>query len=493
MKKLLFAFAICVALSASAQERYLDEYLDVNVTEDVTYGWNWSVHFNPDAIDTLKMDIYEPEEDTNVEQRPVIIFNPAGSYLQPLLTAPYGSRKDPYIQEMCTRFAQRGWVAIAINYRYGWNPIASTQTDRARSIMQAVYRATLDNRMCVRYLRKTVSEGNIYNIDTERIAIGGDNSGAYNAISAAYLNDHAELNLFKFLDDQGNSFIDVNQLGDLDGSGGDPNQNIFLYPEYSDDFDLVLNLGGAVADTSWIDAGEPPIINFHGVQDAGTPYETDVVIVSLTGQPVVEVSGALDIAKQADRTGVNNVFLETNLNDELSQIGRSRTEGIEGIFPFPDKGFAPYAYYVCDVSGAVHCDETSLYCGYKNSLVSNECNNETVCKPYIDTIMNYFAPRAMVALKLQGYEQFLNVGIEENAPTTFIVSPNPAFDRIKIVADKPVKAYTIYDIAGKQVIRREVPANTELYIPRETLEAGMYVLEIEDTAAQKSVKKIFFQ
>jgi len=148
MKKILHCgliFAIClITLHSSAQHRYLDEvFTDVTVTSDVKYGENYTVLYGPPPLvmDTLRMDVYMPEGDTE-DMRPLIILTHAGSFLpKHVNTLPFGNKNDSSLVEMCTQFAKRGWVAVAMNYRLGWNALAPTQEEKAASIMNAVYKS----------------------------------------------------------------------------------------------------------------------------------------------------------------------------------------------------------------------------------------------------------------------------------------------------------------------------------------------------------------
>ena len=46
--------------------------------------------------------------------------------------------------EQCKRFAQKGYVAVAINYRLGWNPISEDENVRRSTLIQAAYRGLQD-------------------------------------------------------------------------------------------------------------------------------------------------------------------------------------------------------------------------------------------------------------------------------------------------------------------------------------------------------------
>ncbi len=144
-KKILsfyFVIIICLfSLHSSAQNRYLEEvFTDVTVTSDVKYGENFSVISGAPVLEDLLMDVYMPEGDTE-DMRHLIILAHEGNYLpKGLNTPPFGTRKDSCLVEMCTQFAKRGWVAVSMSYRLGWNPLAPTQEGRSGTFMNAIYR-----------------------------------------------------------------------------------------------------------------------------------------------------------------------------------------------------------------------------------------------------------------------------------------------------------------------------------------------------------------
>src|ERR1035437_10377901 len=128
MKKiLLLASMFCTAASFSllnAQQRYLDDvFTGVTVTSDIVYATNITVITGTPAAGSLKMDVYEPTGDT-ASARPLILVFHTGSFLPAVMNGqPTGSKKDSAIVEMCTRFAKKGYVAAAVDYRQGWNPL----------------------------------------------------------------------------------------------------------------------------------------------------------------------------------------------------------------------------------------------------------------------------------------------------------------------------------------------------------------------------------
>jgi len=156
-KNYFFASAIALGLSlgAQAQDRYLDEvFTDVAVTQNVVYGQNKTVITGAPMDQPLIMDVYEPTGDT-ATARPLFLYIHTGNFLPKIINQTLvGSLRDSASVEICTRMAKLGYVVASIDYRTGWNPLASTQTQRTKLLLQAVYRAVQDGRTAVRYFRK---------------------------------------------------------------------------------------------------------------------------------------------------------------------------------------------------------------------------------------------------------------------------------------------------------------------------------------------------
>ena len=144
LQSILAIGLISLGFTASAQTRYLDDvFTAVTVTSEVTYGTNTSVlpmlQGLPPGPASLKCDIYEPTGDTETN-RPVIILVHTGSFLPAVLNGqPTGSKTDLSIVEQCTRWAKKGYVAVAMDNRLGWNPTSSDQNVRTSSLLQAAY------------------------------------------------------------------------------------------------------------------------------------------------------------------------------------------------------------------------------------------------------------------------------------------------------------------------------------------------------------------
>ena len=196
---------LSLGLSLSAQNRYLDDVFSaVTVTSDVDFATNISIlpmlQGLPPGPATLKCDIYEPTGDTETN-RPVIILVHTGSFLPPVLNGQAtGSKSDLSIVEQCTRWAKKGYVAVAMENRLGWDPESSDQNVRTSTLLQAAYRGIQDAKAMVRYMRMTEATGNPYGIDESKIVLGGQGTGAYVSLGYATLDTVTELYLPKFLD-----------------------------------------------------------------------------------------------------------------------------------------------------------------------------------------------------------------------------------------------------------------------------------------------------
>ena len=303
-----FLLLFC-ALQLNAQ-RYLAPVFDeVTVTTYQTYGVNATVllvSIAGEALpESLKFDLYEPAGDT-IAERPLVVMFHTGNFLPiQLNNTTQGSRTDSSVVEMATRLAKMGYVVAMVDYRLGWNPTAETQPERALGLIQAAYRGIQDGRTAFRYFRKTYAEdGNPWRIDPERITAWGVGTGGYITLGLAYFDKFSEVVTTQF--PQGKFLTDLD--GDpntlepmvIEGINGDvegtsvgimsdpplppfPAGDTLCYPnwvDYSSDFNLCVNVGGALGDLSWMEAG-----------DIGLPISPFSVqkIASLTGLPPMPV------------------------------------------------------------------------------------------------------------------------------------------------------------------------------------------------------------
>ena len=484
----MFCFCL-IAFHSSAQQRYLDEvFTDVIVESDVKYAENYTVITGAPVMEDLLMDVYMPDGDTE-DMRPLIILAHAGSYLpKGLNTLPFGIRKDSSLVEMCTQFAKRGWVAVSMSYRLGWNPLAPNQEGKANTIMNAVYRSAQDARTCVRFFQDDAANANVYKVDTMKITVGGSNSGGYTALAAGYLDKVEEINLFKFQDTEGNSFINQAVTGGFYGEGGMTGVNNYSNPGHSSEIQMVLNLGGAIGDTIWMEQGDIPVVAFHGVADVTTPFKTAIVIVLATGDPIVEVSGAHDFERYANTLGLNQEFIDAGFDDTYTLVAQSRSP-FEGLFPFPGlaDGLEPWAWYD---SADVNIDnETAGATGFGSK--ANPYASKEKALAFIDTIMGYFCPRAAVALDLKTWP----VGIESTGTSEILhIYPNPVTESVFIESSSrdPILGLELYNMIG-QLVRSDPTINAVRYrFERDDIPSGFYLMNVK-LKNREVTRKIMFK
>jgi len=488
-KKLLSLAAalLCMgSMSVLAQTRYIDKlFPNVSVQADITYGQNYQVLTGAPVLIPLQMDVYTPTGD-NQTNRPLVIYLHTGSFLPPIVNgSTTGSRKDSATAEMCREFARRGYVAASVSYRLGWNPQGSQEV-RTGTILNAVYRSMQDAKTAIRFFRKEAAiNGNPYGIDTTKVIIVGQGTGGYAGLAAAYLDKTAELNLLKFIDPTTNaSYVNQAIVGDLDGFGGavgvvnNPN-----WAGYSSDFNMVINVGGAIGDTSWMEVGDVPTIAFQSVTDPFAPYNNGVVLVPGTTFQVLDVSGSGAFTKTALRLGLQTSMLNPTLSDAISAKALQLSGGVDGLYPLYIAPFTPQAgpwewwdstiikQIVINPGG--FSGETA----HRNSMLTNPNMSKTKGMSYIDTIQRYIAPRIVNVLGLPGNTSSIN---KIAKAVEMVVYPNPSEGdfSIRTENDNLIKSVKVYDVIGREVRNISAVNESNLTITRDGMNAGMYFVKV---------------
>ncbi|MFN8293770.1 MAG: T9SS type A sorting domain-containing protein [Chitinophagales bacterium] len=481
MKKQLTLFALlaCFLGSATAQRYLTPQFANVKVTKDVVYGSNLTYSSIFTLAEDLTMDVYEPDGDT-VAERPVIILGHAGSYLT---LYQWGVKEQYSVVEMCNRFAKLGYVAVSIKYRVGWEAGSSDAETREKTIINAVYRAMQDFKTCVRYFKKNANEGgNQWKINPCKIFIGGTNSGGYSALAVANLNKQSELMGVKFLDSQGNPYINQSKTGDFDGFGGTENLN--NHAGYNSLPAAVLALGAATGDTTWVEQGELPTVALHGMNETTTPYNTAIVITG-SGSAIIVVSGPGDFMPRVERLGNNDVFKNASLQQgPANKNGAGQfTQPVEGLYPFYGEKFEPWSWY--DSNQPV------------GDPALNPNASETKAKKYIDTIMAYTAPRFKAIIDNNTPCQILSsVKAVDTKAVSFTLLPNPAAATLTVIASETnanIATVTLFDFSGKVVLKHHNESGYYAAINTENLANGMYMVETITASGAKDVRKLVIQ
>ncbi len=507
MKKsglLFILFTLLTGLALQAQEtRFLDMVFaknEIKVTKNITYATNITVLTGAPAPEQLRMDVYEPIEDSP-NARPLVLVFHTGSFLPPLFNGgATGSRGDSAVVEVCTRLARMGYVTAAVSNRLGWNPVSTDENVRRGTLLNAAYRGVQDARACVRYFRKDVAENNnAFNIDADKITAFGLGTGGYITHGAGYLGrDNEEIgSLDKFIN---SSTLIPYVVPQINGNvfGTDTAAiNLPNHASYDSDIALVVNCGGAMGDISWMEGkeGEPPVMAFHVVSDPFAPYADGAVIVPTTREFVVNVSGSYSVVKKANDEGLNDVFdAVNNGTDPLTLKVKA-----ENLYPFLRPGFqaGPWDWYDLNtlrliVAGTNAALGTTFNADtiHRNSLLTNPQMSPASGKAVIDTMIAFFAPRAYAALELEG---FSGVPILSQADVQLTMAPNPASESVmfKTAMDKPILDLHVYDMAGRLVQSHANIKRSYYELDRNGLSRGMYVVRLRFESGLMLQKLLF--
>lgn len=513
---------LAFSFNGYSQQRYLTEvYSNVTVTSNVIYGNNISVLSGTPTPADITMDVYEATGDT-ATARPLVLVLHTGSFLPAVYNGqPTGDKTDSAVVEMCMRFAKKGYVAIAPNYRIGWNPISNDQDIRTGTLLQAVYRAIQDAKNCVRYFKNDRATANTFKIDTTKIAVGGLGSGGYIALAYGSLNLPAELTLGKFIDNSANPphpYIIQSVFGNFDGT--DSTQlNLPNYANHSSTVQMIFNVGGAIGDISWINAGEAPVVGLQCTHDANAPYTYGAVIVPSTGNFVVNASGSHDVIAKEDSTYINNnlIFHNSLFTDAYSTQANAINGGLEGLYPFITP--APGANLSCTGASAnAQTEQGAPWDWWDGTVYANASGHPPVngtvlpgsvyaClalrdnpdmsaikgRAYIDTIQGYVTPRMVCALGLPGCTPN-PAGVNEHTSVSELnLFPNPATASLNVVAKgNTIQTIEVVDVAGRIVKQANVNAS-EYTIQRDGLNSGVYFAKVKLAKGNIVTKRIIFE
>lgn len=510
MKKFLLLTMLFGAAMLSAQTRYLNQvFSEVEILSDVVYGQNATVLLFPNIVkQPLVMDVYRPKGDTETA-RPVVIYFHTGNFLP--FQGPDGSvgfngscggtKTDSAAVEICTRLAKMGYVAISAAYRLGWNPLAQSDVDRRFGIINAAYRGIQDVRTVVRFLRRNVAEGNnIFGIDPDKIVVWGQGTGGYLSLNTLALDAYIKIPLAsngKFLYDHDNDPATPPIPMVIEGINGDifgtsvgilpTTGDTLCYPNhvgYSSDISLFVNMGGACADSAWIDPGQKPLISFHVPYDNFAPYAEGIVTVPGTDLQVVEVQGSYLVQKLQDEFGNNASFA----NQYIPDLGGNRDAAYANTpmlagndWSAKYSGLYPLVQPIVSQNPIILPATTAPW-EWSGPVPTNPtCNqNKASALAYIDTIMRFYAPRACFALGLQNCIDAVVSQKEPTASIALTMAPNPALDMAMISAPdgQLIRRIEVFNNMGAQV-RMERNVNAAAFeLRREGLPAGAYYVKV---------------
>ncbi|MEM9820056.1 MAG: T9SS type A sorting domain-containing protein [Bacteroidota bacterium] len=456
-----------------AQERYVSEVFtddEINLVEDINFATNATIFallFDPTVDEfvpePLFMDVYEPDQGIDTEEnRPVVVVMHGGDALPRLVNgACWGDKRDSVTVTTARKLARMGYVAIAPNYRLGWNPLTMAQDAFLDGLVDAGVRAQQDMRACARFLRRNVDEGgNTYNINPDQIALWGTSSsaGTYSGF-AGYINEIEELQspTYFVTDEDGNIFNVYNEMesGNIDGTvvGMNAAGDTTNYPNhvgYSSAFQLTA-LGSAISlDPGIIDADEPPMIMFGNPDSPVTQFDEGPIQLPTTGEVVAFAQLSAGLIKEAEGAGLNDAWKSAGLTDEftMAQQADPNFGAVEGWLPLYGDPDNEYPW--------VHWDEANCPENEGSFDILPGASRDMAIEQ-IDFMAGYFGVRACITFGLAcpSVTSVREVLLDEKIVT---LAPNPTTNELRIEANygRTIEEVSVHSIEGRLVRHFEV-------------------------------------
>ncbi len=401
----LYLFFIALFISGIATAgcppgRYNTEVFTGYTKTTVTYS----------SVYSLQMDIFQPTGDTLAE-RPVIILGHGGSFI----TGNGDRTNDSTIIWLCQNFAKRGYVTVSIDYRTT-SPL--TLLDSA-SAVDEVIKAIGDGKAAIRYFVKDRATTNTYKIDTNNIFIGGNSAGAVLYMHVGYLDSLGEC--------PPNIAAAMMANGGFEGNSGNAG--------YTTRFKAIINLAGALNQSSFAGIGDKPSVNAQGTNDNVVPYYCGY---PLSGTVHVNLCGLGTLEPVYVANGIYH----------MSHI-------------FPGDGHVPWS-----TNAAKFFTVDSMINVFLYQMVCTE--GDGIHEAVTGTV-DSISPMLTSGL----VNIYATVSIAEVS-----VFPNPASELVKIKATVPIAEVTVYDQTGRTVLASGNVGNANYEMNTSHLAKGIYFLHI---------------
>jgi dienelactone hydrolase len=363
---LLAAILFDTAGAQCTNGRYWDEIFPTINKTTVTYS----------TVYSQQMDIYQPAGDT-ASARPLIILAHGGSFIS-------GDRtNDTTILNLCQRFAQRGYVTVSIDYRIMDAPAFLSNADSA---IDEVAMAISDGKAALRFFMNDRATTNTYKIDTNNIYAGGNSAGAVLYMHVGYIDSLGAC--------PPGIAAAIASNGGFEGNSG--------FPGYTTKLNAVINLAGALNETSFVHTGSRPSVNAQGTADATVPYNC--------GNPLGGF-GALSTITLCGLGALEPVYVSSSIY-HMSHI-------------FPGDAHVPWS--------------------------TDPVKFNTVDSMIKVFLFNFVCP-GVVYTEVKGV----------NFVPELSISPNPAVNEVKITSSEPIRDIAVIDQTGR-VIHSLTGLNNENY------------------------------
>jgi acetyl esterase/lipase len=275
----------------NCEERYKSRVFNsIQVFRDVVYSQDapsllaaslgTETTYNQDLV----MDIFMPPPTDTVSNRPLVILAHGGGFINVAFmggTVLVGTKDNDDVQALADSLAHWGFVTASIQYRVGFDVLSGT------SIKRAVWRGAQDMSAAIRFFRKNAQW---FDIDPNRLFIGGSSAGAFCAIHSTFVDSDERIP---------ESFQQNILAADLGEMHSRPVVELTGFNPFTgsnvlaDDVDSipqgVVAYWGAIADTDMLSGNnKAPMRMFHGDADpivssqCAKPFSNVILVAPVT-------------------------------------------------------------------------------------------------------------------------------------------------------------------------------------------------------------------
>ena len=224
----------CIVLPIYGKQYQTTRYKDL-VFKNIKIDNNIVYQPNPPEGAKKKyylFDLYQPQNDT-CTSRPLILWMHGGGFK-------FGNKKSRGTPLWSKRFAQRGYVCAAVNYRLSKK---NTLSDLS-ALVNACSDAIEDINQAITFFKKNHL---LYKIDTNRIILAGNSAGGMIALQYVYSNP---------------------ALMQQTGQAGIEKTLPAFNPEH---IKAVINFWGGMFNLEWLKNANVPIVSVYGSKDRIVP------------------------------------------------------------------------------------------------------------------------------------------------------------------------------------------------------------------------------
>lgn len=233
--------------------RYVDFVFSSTTYSKETFATNVPTYNG--KVRDIGIEIFAPQGD-NIKNRPCVMFMFGGGW---------AAKLNEGVNDFMKSFAQKGYVAIAMDYRIGFPNddgvfLCTANTDK--DMRMAMFRATQDAMSAIRYVKANADR---LGIDKNLIFVGGGSAGGANALNTV------------FLDEKDVPANIGNSIGKLNSIGAHQDQDIKLAGAFS--------FAGPVVQMDMLENKNTPILLMQGQCDELIPFEKGVAFPFCNSNP----------------------------------------------------------------------------------------------------------------------------------------------------------------------------------------------------------------